>query len=103
MLHLLSQAHWSDAHRLAQAAPAPAHPTGWMNFPAHWPAQTDLLQWCHEMGSAEALLLILLGLVYLRFGFHLFKPLVLVNAAFVVEIAGVLISDKAGGTPAARN
>ena len=99
MLHLLSQAHWSDAHRLAQAAPAPApaHPPGWLDFPAHWPAQTDLLQWCHEMGSAVALLLILLGLVYLLFGFHLFKPLVLLNAAFVGAIAGVLISHKTGG------
>lgn len=81
-----------------QAATASAaHPAGWLNFPAHWPAQTDLLLWLHEMGSAVALLLVLLGLVYLLFGFYLFKPLVLLNAAFVGAMAGVIISSKTGG------
>ena len=81
----------------AAAAAAAAHPAGWLNFPAHWPAQTDLRVWFHEMGSAVALLLILLGLVYLLFGFHLFKPLVLLNAAFVGAMVGVFVSGKTGG------
>lgn len=73
------------------------HPAGWVNFPPHWPAQTDLLAWCHEMGAAVALLLVLLGIVYLLFGFYLFKPLVLLNAAFVGSMVGVYISQKTGG------
>jgi hypothetical protein len=79
------------------AASALAHPAGWLNFPTHWPAQTDLLVWFHEMGSAVALLLVLLGLVYLLFGYHLFKPLVLLNAAFVGAMVGVFVSGRTGG------
>ena len=78
-------------------AAAASHPAGWMNFPAHWPGQADLLVWFDEMGSAVALLLVLLGLVYLLFGYYLFKPLVLLNAAFVGAMIGVFISNKTGG------
>ena len=80
----------------APAGPS-AHPTGWLNFPAHWPAQADLLAWSYEMSAAVALLLVLLGVVYLLFGFHLFKPLVLLNAAFVGSLVGIYISQKTGG------
>jgi hypothetical protein len=78
-------------------AKAATHPAGWLNFPSYWPGQTDLLVWFHEMGSAVALLLVLLGLVYLLFGYHLFKPLVLLNAAFVGAMIGVFISGRTGG------
>jgi hypothetical protein len=87
---------FSDAASSATLSSA-SHPAGWMNFPAHWPGQIDLLVWFHEMGSAVALLLVLLGLVYLLFGFYLFKPLVLLNAAFVGAMVGVLVSHKTGG------
>jgi len=79
------------------AAGAAAHPSGWMNFPPHWPAQADLLTWSYEMSAAVALLLVLLGVVYLLFGFYLFKPLVLLNAAFIGSMVGVYISQKTGG------
>lgn len=81
----------------ASAGQTPGHPAGWVNFPAHWPAQADLLVAFNEMGSAVALLLVLLGLVYLLFGFYLFKPLVLLNAAFVGSMVGVMVSSKTGG------
>src|SRR3954471_7724086 len=88
----------AQANPAAQAATTTAsHPAGWMNFPAHWPGQTDLLLWFNDMGSAVALLLIMLGLVYLLFGFYLFKPLVLLNAAFIGSMIGVFISGKTGG------
>lgn len=88
---ILSQSTWTPTPESI------SHPAGWLNFPAHWPGQADLLVWFHEMGSAVALLLILLGLVYLLFGYYLFKPLVLLNAAFIGAIAGVLLSNKIGG------
>jgi hypothetical protein len=88
----------SQASRLTDVAASTAtHPAGWLNFPAHWPGQVDLLVWFHEMGSAVALLLVLLGLVYLLFGYYLFKPLVLLNAAFIGAMTGVIISNKTGG------
>ena len=73
------------------------HPSGWANFPPHWPAQADLLLWCQDMGAAMAMLLVMLGLVYLLFGFYLFKPLVLLNAAFVGSLIGIYVSQKTGG------
>ncbi len=73
------------------------HPTGWVNFPPHWPAQADLLSWCYDMSAAVALLLVLLGIVYLLFGYFLFKPLVLLNAAFIGSLVGIYISQKTGG------
>jgi hypothetical protein len=73
------------------------HPSGWMNFPPHWPAQADLLAWSYDMSAALALLLVLLGIVYLLFGFHLFKPLALLNAAFIGSLVGIYISQKTGG------
>jgi len=94
----LSQATQSITHAAATTVASSAgHPAGALNFPAHWPGQVDLLVWFHEMGSAVALLLVLLGLVYLLFGFYLFKPLVLLNAAFIGAMIGVLISSKTGG------
>ena len=68
-----------------------------MNFPPHWPAQADLLIWCQDMGAAVAMLLVMLGIVYLLFGFFLFKPLVLLNAAFIGSLLGIYISQKTGG------
>jgi hypothetical protein len=85
------------ARATGQAARGGHHPSGWMNFPPHWPAQADLLTWSYEMSAAVALLLVLLGVVYLLFGFYLFKPLVLLNAAFVGSIIGIYVSQKTGG------
>lgn len=92
-LTLLAQATAPAFHPVA----GEAHPRGWLHFPAHWPAQADLLVWCQDMSAALALLLVLLGLVYLLFGFHLFKPLVLLNAAFIGALTGVLLSRQFGG------
>jgi hypothetical protein len=82
---------------LLAAASAAKHPSGWVNFPQHWPAQADLLLWSYEMSAAVAILLVLLGMVYLLFGFHLFKPLVILNATFVGSVLGVYVSGKTGG------
>jgi hypothetical protein len=79
------------------STPANHHPSGWVNFPPHWPAQADLLVWCQDMSAALALLLVLLGAVYLLFGFFLLKPLVLLNAAFVGALTGIYVSQRTGG------
>ena len=82
----------------AARTPTPTtHPSGWLEFPRHWPAQADLLVWCQDMSAALALMLVLLGIVYLLFGFYLFKPLVLLNAAFIGAMTGVYVSQKVGG------
>ena len=66
----------------------------WFRPPAHWPSQPDLLNWCQHMSHGLAALLILLGIIYLVFGFNLFKALVMLNAAAVGAAIGLAIGQK---------
>ena len=80
----------------AAAATQPAAPTRWLSVPSHWPGQTDLLQWAANMSPGEATVLVILGLVYLAYGWKAFKGLVTLNAAFVGAVHGALIGHRAG-------
>ncbi len=62
-------------------------------FPTHWPAQGELLNFCQQLGPGMAALLILLGVIYLLFGFNIFKLLVLFNAAVIGGIFGAQIAS----------
>jgi hypothetical protein len=64
--------------------------------PAHWPAQGDLLEWCKAAGPGMAVILILLGIVFLLFGFSIFKVLVTLNAALLGGYVGMLIGEHSG-------
>ena len=66
----------------------------WFRPPSHWPAQSDLLDWCQHMSPGMAALLILLGIIYLIFGFKLFKALVMLNAAAVGAAIGFILGEK---------
>lgn len=65
--------------------------SGWLHQPWIMPEQTDLLQWCRDLNPGAATLLIVAGIVYLLFGFYLFKWLVTLNAALVGAYLGSLI------------
>jgi hypothetical protein len=65
-----------------------------------WPVQTDLLQWAQEMSPGVATLLVIGGIVYLLFGLHIFKWLVMLNAALVGAFVGGKIGEKGGSMPA---
>ncbi|HEX4053440.1 MAG TPA: hypothetical protein VHX86_04170 [Tepidisphaeraceae bacterium] len=67
--------------------------TFFTSVPRTWPQQTDLLTWCQQMTPGVAALLIILGIIYLLFGYQIFKGLVLVNAAVV----GAYIGANLGG------
>jgi hypothetical protein len=75
-------------------------PSGtWLNsvqVPSQWPGQMDLLKWAQNMGPGAATLLIILGIIYLLFGFYLFKGLVVVNAGFVGAWVGAMIGERSG-------
>jgi len=64
-------------------APITAIPSAWLQIPAHWPAQGDLLTWCQHMTPGAAALLVIGGIVYIGFGVYLYKALVTLNAALV--------------------
>ena len=70
-------------------------------WPSHWPAQGDLLHWCQSAAPGVAVILILMGIVYLLFGFTIAKILVTLNAALIGGFLGAIIGEKAGGGGAA--
>jgi hypothetical protein len=83
--------------------PVPAVPTTaplviseWFILPQHWPAQVDLLTWCQHMTPGAAALLVIGGIIYIGFGWYLYKALVTLNAALVGAYVGALIGQKTG-------
>ncbi|HEY2589113.1 MAG TPA: hypothetical protein VGI81_25445 [Tepidisphaeraceae bacterium] len=75
-----------------QAAP-PGWPE-WFHPPAHWPAQGDLLSWCMHMNAGLAALLIGLGIIYLLFGFKMFRVLMMLNAAALGAAVGFAVGQR---------
>ena len=78
------------AGKAGHAAAWPA----WFKPPEHWPAQTDLIAWCQHMGPGLAALLIALGIVYLLFGFKLFRVLMMLNAAALGAALGFGLGQR---------
>jgi len=66
------------------------------SMPAHWPVQGDLLEWCRSAGPGIAVILILAGIVFLLFGYGIFKVLVTLNAAVLGGWVGLMIGEKTG-------
>jgi hypothetical protein len=63
-------------------------------IPRTWPHQGDMLTWCQQMTPAVSALLIMMGIIYLLFGFQIFKGLVLVNAAAVGAYLGASLGQE---------
>jgi hypothetical protein len=63
---------------------------------SHYPHQGDLLKWCLDMNLGTSILLMLIGAVYLMYGWSLFKGLVTLNAAAVGGWFGSWVGDKTG-------
>jgi hypothetical protein len=64
--------------------------------PEHWPVQGDILEWCRVAGPGLAVILILAGIVFLLFGYSIFKVLVTLNAAVLGGYCGALLGEKSG-------
>jgi hypothetical protein len=58
-----------------------------------WPKPDDLLTWCQEMRPGTSMLLIILGVIYLLFGYRIIKTLVMLNAI----VLGAIIGGTIGG------
>jgi len=82
------------SHDLAGKVSPPATWPDWFKPPSHWPAQTDLIGWCQHMGPGLAALLIALGVVYLLFGFKLFRVLMMLNAAAIGAAIGISFGQR---------
>jgi hypothetical protein len=68
--------------------------TFFSDVPTTWPHTHDLLTWCQQMTPAVAAALIIVGIVYLLFGYQIFKILVLVNAAVVGAYLGAYLGQE---------
>ena len=81
-------------HDIAQKVAQPSGWPAWFRPPEHWPAQTDLLSWCQHMNPGLAALLIGLGIVYLLFGFKIFRVLMMLNAAAIGAALGFGVGQR---------
>jgi hypothetical protein len=71
-------------------------------LPTHWPSLDEVLQWCHAMHPGTAAILVLVGVLYLLFGYYMFKGLVILNAAALGAALGALLGSHQGAAlPAA--
>jgi hypothetical protein len=101
-MNVLTNANLVLAAAASQGAKAAKGPLPHVRMPTHWPAQADLLGWCQGMGPAVAAVLILFGVIYLLFGFNLFKWVVVLNAAAVGLLLGAIVGGRTGtGLPLA--
>lgn len=66
----------------------------YLQLPHRWPEQTDIISLCMHMGPGPAFLLVLLGVVYLLFGFYLYKALITFNATALGALMGLIIGQK---------
>lgn len=85
---------------LLAAEKAKAASKGIGMLPQQWPAQMDLLTACQNMMPGEACILVILGIVYLLFGYAIFKPLVILNAMAAGAYVGALIGKSANSAAA---
>jgi hypothetical protein len=60
-------------------------------IPQQFPHQADLLEWCRAMGPGSAVILVFAGIIYLMFGFKVFKFLVMLNAAVFGAYLGAIL------------
>ena len=86
----------SGSHALVQKWTQSLSPGEAPVIPAHWPVQGDLLEWCRVAGPGLAVILILAGIVFLLFGYSIFKVLVTLNAAVLGGYVGAMLGDKSG-------
>jgi hypothetical protein len=68
--------------------------------PAQWPAQMDLLTACQRMGPGEACILVILGVIYLMFGYSIFRGLVTLNAMAAGAYLGALMGKNSNALAA---
>jgi hypothetical protein len=71
-----------------------------LRLPEHWPAQADLLNWCQSLHPLAAVMLLLLGIVYLLFGWYLFRVLLTFNATVAGALLGAMVGKAIGSMAA---
>ncbi|MFI5380543.1 MAG: hypothetical protein ACHRHE_14700 [Tepidisphaerales bacterium] len=96
MMLLLGKAA-AAASDAAAAAPSP------FDFQpiTRFPVQQDFLTWCQQMGTGSAILIIIMGIVYLLYGWSMFRGLILLNAVLIGAYVGVIVGSRYSTYPLA--
>ncbi len=63
-------------------------------FMHRWPHTGDILAWCQAMSPGVAAVLIMVGIIYLLFGFQIFKAAVMLNAGILGAYAGICLASS---------
>jgi hypothetical protein len=65
-----------------------------ISMPTQWPHQSDVLNFSQHVAPGVAALLVLAGVVYLLWGYSIFKVLVVLNAAALGAVLGAALGQK---------
>lgn len=91
---LLAAAHSVVSTTVPTTAPATSNT--FVSLPDRWPEQLDLLQFCQQLNPGTAALLLVAGVIYLLWGYYLFKVLITLNAGLAGAYIGALLGQYAG-------
>jgi hypothetical protein len=66
----------------------------WLSHPNYLPNYDDVMRWCHRMDPGSAALLLVLGIVFLLFGFTIYRALIALTAAILGAYLGFGLTEK---------
>ena len=87
---------WLLAAQSASQAVKPYFDRVLQNAPRHWPTVQEVLNWCQSMTPLTGAVLVLLGIVFLLFGYYAYKWLITLNAVLLAAFIGAVVGEKCG-------
>jgi hypothetical protein len=61
----------------------------------HWPREVDFIHWCQAIGPGMAAVLLMLGTIYLLWGYPVFRYLIMLNCGVVGAYLGAAAGKQA--------
>jgi hypothetical protein len=61
----------------------------------HWPREADFISWCQSIGPGMAAVLLMVGTIFLLWGYPVFRYLIMLNFAVVGAYLGAAIGKHA--------
>jgi len=60
----------------------------------HWPREVDFVKWCHDLGPGMAATLLMMGIIFLLWGYPIFRYLVMLNFGVVGAYLGAALGHN---------
>jgi hypothetical protein len=61
----------------------------------HWPREADFIRWCQDIGPGMSAFLLLVGIIFLLWGYPIFRYLIMFNFGVVGAYLGASLGNKA--------